>query len=78
MNVSKIRSLSKQYKSLKDFHKACNDSNIQLIARGTPYNYADILLDRDTTKPIISEVRLIVWDRISDIEKETKKEATNG
>ena len=78
MNVSKIQDLSMRHKLLKSFHKACNNNDVRLISQTPPYTYGDVELDCGTTRLIISDVRVSLLKRISELEKDIKKEATDG
>ena len=74
MNVIRIQTLSKQHKSLKDFHTACNHNDVELTAKGTAYSYGEATLNYATTRLIIGEVRQILLNQIRELEQEIKAE----
>ena len=73
MNVSKINTLSEQHKALKAFHKVCNYNSVEFRVKHDPYSEAS--LDSEATQTIINDLRLVLLKRISDLEKQIKKEA---
>lgn len=78
MNVNKIQRLGEQHKALKKFHAECNKDGVELSANDTKTGLAPADLDFDTTQLIISDVRVSILKRISEIENKIRKEVANG
>lgn len=78
MNVNKIKRLSKQHADLVKFHRVCNCNEAELTVNNSETSLPGITLDYNTTRLILSDVRVSLLKRIGSTEEEIKKEATDG
>lgn len=78
MNVAKIQRLSEQYADLVRFHKVCNCNGAELTVNDSETNIPGIALNYNITRLIITDVRVSLLRRISEMENEIKKEAAHG
>ena len=77
MNVSKIQKLSQQHADLTGFHKVCNCNGAELTVQDSERNIQGITLNYNTTRLIISDVRVSLLKRIAEMEIAIGKEAAN-
>lgn len=75
MNMSKIQRLSKQHADLSKFYKVCIRNGAELTVKDSETGIPGSLLDYNTTRLIISDVRISLLASLDGIEKEIKKES---
>ena len=78
MNVQKIQKLSKQHRELEDFHKMCNQTDVELAIKRFSPSFGDTTLESENVQLISVKIREALLEQMAILKEEIKKEATNG